>query len=411
MTEEVVIVGAGIAGLATALALERVGLRSVVLERAQDLRTTGAALTLFPNAWRALDALGVAHKLTPFYQPLQKGTVMNVSTGVCQEISFSAVTDSEGMMGVRCVHRKFLLEVLAEELPPGTIRFSSKLVSIKTETLDDSSLVYLLHLDDGTIIKTKRLIGCDGVHSVVAQWLGLTKPIDSGRRAVRGLSVFPEGHGFPSEAQQFIGNGKRGAFLPVNDKEVYWFITLSSKLELISSTKKEEMDRDPEVIKREVMCHLAKDFPADYLNVVNHSELSTLSLAPLMFRLPWDLIFGCTNNGGVTVAGDAFHPMTPDLGQGGCAALEDAVVLVRNIVNSQDNVAEGIKQYVFERRWRVMSLIIKAYVSGFIQQDHSTTWWSAVKFFRDNIFYRFAYSKMFEVMKFDCGVLPIVKNE
>ena len=70
---DVVVVGAGIAGLATAVALHRVGLRNVVvLERSPHLRAAGAAITLFPNAWRALAVLGVAHKLTPLYTPFHK---------------------------------------------------------------------------------------------------------------------------------------------------------------------------------------------------------------------------------------------------------------------------------------------------------------------------------------------------
>jgi hypothetical protein len=59
--------------------------------------------------------------------------------------------------GVRSVHRKALLEALAEELPPHAIRFSSKLISIESETLEDSSKATLLHLEDGTIIKAKVL--------------------------------------------------------------------------------------------------------------------------------------------------------------------------------------------------------------------------------------------------------------
>lgn len=80
---EAVVVGAGIAGLATALALRRAGFAArdggdgcggggvVVLERHAELRATGAALTVFPNGWFALRALGVAHKLTPRYQPYE----------------------------------------------------------------------------------------------------------------------------------------------------------------------------------------------------------------------------------------------------------------------------------------------------------------------------------------------------
>ena len=67
-----VIVGAGIAGLATAVALKRVGVRALVLEKSEGLRATGAAISLQQNAWLALDALGVAHKLTTIYEPFTR---------------------------------------------------------------------------------------------------------------------------------------------------------------------------------------------------------------------------------------------------------------------------------------------------------------------------------------------------
>ena len=72
LEEDVVIIGAGIAGLATAVALWRLGIKALVLEKSDGLRATGAALTLFPNAWLALDALGVSHKLTSVYAPAKR---------------------------------------------------------------------------------------------------------------------------------------------------------------------------------------------------------------------------------------------------------------------------------------------------------------------------------------------------
>ncbi|KAI9096001.1 hypothetical protein K1719_026148 [Acacia pycnantha] len=57
--EDVVIVGAGIAGLATSLGLHRLGVRSLVLESSNTLRAAGFALTIWTNAWKALDALGI----------------------------------------------------------------------------------------------------------------------------------------------------------------------------------------------------------------------------------------------------------------------------------------------------------------------------------------------------------------
>ena len=63
------------------------------------------------------------------------------------------------------------------------------------------------------------------MHSIVARWLGLRPPVYSGRSAVRGLSVFPKGHGYDQShgIHQFVDVGKRAGFVTLNDKEVYWF--------------------------------------------------------------------------------------------------------------------------------------------------------------------------------------------
>ena len=72
------------------------------------------------------------------------------------------------------------------------------------------------------------LIGCDGVHSVVARWLGLSAPIHSGRMGVRGLAVYPQGHGLNHQVQQFVHDGLRAGFVTLNSTEVYWFIVHKS---------------------------------------------------------------------------------------------------------------------------------------------------------------------------------------
>ncbi|XAR62321.1 hypothetical protein NMG60_11017044 [Bertholletia excelsa] len=399
--EEVVIVGEGIAGLATAMGLRRVGKKALVLERSEELRATGAALSLFPNAWRALDALGVAHKLTSVYHPLSKGYITNVSNGSIQEVTFSGTDRSGG--GPITVHRKALVEALAEELPPNTIRFSSKLTSIQLQHPDSSSSssIVVLTLDDGTKIKTKVLIGCDGVHSVVGRWLGLAEPVFSGRCAVRGLAVFPKGHGLRHEVRQFVDGGKRAGFAPLNDREVYWFLVYKSSFE-------EDMARNPELIKREVIEKQAKNFPPMFLDVVDHTDLSILTCAPLMLRYPWNVAMGNFSKGPIVVAGDAMHPMTPDLGQGGGSALEDAVVLVRhlaNSVNANEGVDKAMERYAKERRWRVTWLIAGSYISGWVQEAGSG--W-VTKFIRDVIFYKFLYRRIMGFTQYDCGQLSTV---
>ena len=176
------------------------------------------------------------------------------------------------------------------------------------------------------------------------------------------------------------------------------------------------MPHDPELIKRQVLEIFAKEFPKSYLNIVQHSDLSTLTWAPLMFRFPWDIIFGKVSKGNITVAGDAMHPMTPELAQGGCSALEDAVVLGKHIGDliirhkklvAGDQMAEALERYVKERRWRAAGLITSSYLAGWVQQDGSG--W-LMRFLRDKVFYGWFYSKIFDATNYDCGKLPTIDS-
>ncbi|KAK2405481.1 monooxygenase [Trifolium repens] len=163
--EDIVIVGAGIAGLTTSLGLHRLGFGSLVLESCDSLRVSGFALTLWENAWKALDVVGVGDILR--HQHLQLHGIVTTSLITGQQTSTISFKDNKRNYEVRCVRRQLLLEALANELPSGTIRYSSKVVAI-----EESGFFKMLHLFDGTTIKTKVLIGCDGVNSVVAKWLG-----------------------------------------------------------------------------------------------------------------------------------------------------------------------------------------------------------------------------------------------
>ncbi|XP_050372678.1 monooxygenase 2-like [Argentina anserina] len=306
-------------------------------------------------------------------------------------------------IGPRSVHRKALLEALAEELPVHSIRFSSKISGIETQQHEGSSIA-IVHMENGTVIKAKVLIGCDGVHSVVSRWLGLSEPVHSGRSAVRGLAVYPQGHGLDHCVRQYVGSGIRAGLVPLNDKEIYWFFSGITP-------KGTSLAEDPEDIQKELLEHYAKDLPPLYLDVVKHAELSTLTWAPLMFRYPWNVVFGNLSKQNITVAGDAMHPMTPDLAQGGCSALEDAVILVRHIGTSfvknghvllPKEVTGVLGKYVEERKWRVALLITGSYISGWVQQAGSG--WG-MKFLRDAIFYKFLFLKMVQYVNYDCGKL------
>uniref|UniRef100_M1CV48 Monooxygenase n=1 Tax=Solanum tuberosum TaxID=4113 RepID=M1CV48_SOLTU len=222
INEDIVIVGAGIGGLATSLGLHRLGVRSIVLESSDSLRTSGFALALWTNAWRALDALGVGDSLRQRSIHFTRFQAFSANSGLpTAEISLEA--DNKPIdYDSRCIKRQEIVETLEKELPPGTIKYLSRVISIQ-----QFGQYKLVHLADKTIIRTKVLIGCDGVNSVVAKWMGLPKPIDANRSAIRGYVEYPKAHGFEPKFCAYFGGGVRIGFLPCDHKSLYWFCTFT----------------------------------------------------------------------------------------------------------------------------------------------------------------------------------------
>ncbi|KAM7260375.1 hypothetical protein ACFE04_016116 [Oxalis oulophora] len=372
-----------------------------------NLRVAGFAFVTWSNAWRALDALGIAHHLRKLHLQLHQlvvGSPVSGKFNPASGISLMKPQGKEQEREVRCLQRKLLLESLAKELPTGTIRFSSKVVAIQ-----DSGSFKLLHLVDGTILKTKVLIGCDGVNSVVASYLAFHKPAFTGRMAVRGYAHFQEPHGFGHKFYQLAGNGFRSGFIPCDDQTVYWFFTFTP------SSQDKDMEENPSKMKQYVLSKLAEyHFPDELKNVVERSEVKCFLVAPLRYRRPWELVWKPVSQGNVCLAGDAFHPMTPDLGQGGCSALEDGVVLARclskalksngEIMDDKDmygRIEMCLKDYSKERKWRCIDLITTSYMIGVIQQSNG---W-VVSFLRDKILSGFLAWLLVKKTDFDCGKL------
>ncbi|KAL0376252.1 UNVERIFIED_CONTAM: Monooxygenase 2 [Sesamum calycinum] len=355
--EDVVIVGAGIAGLATALGLHRLGIRSLVLESGDSMRTSGFALGIWTNGWRALDALGVGDILRSKHKRITGIITTSVISGLTtSQLPFTAM-HSGGDLELRSVNRKVLLETLETELPKDTIRFSSKVVRIET---DHHHHFNSIHLADGTVLQSKVLIGCDGVNSVVARFLGFSKPSFAGRSAVRGLVDFENGHGFEPKLMQFFGKGIRYGVSPCDDRTVYWFFAFSPS-------------------------------PQDFLGNCYGENIS---------------------KDNVCVAGDALHPMTPDLAQGGCAALEDSIVLAgvlaealkgKALENEYQRLQKGLEKFARERRWRSFDLISTAYMVGFMQQSDGIV----MNFVRDKILSKFMAGMLLKKADFDCGKLTV----
>ena len=180
---------------------------------------------------------------------------------------------------------------------------------------------------------------------------------------------------------------------------------------------------DPIKMKQFVLSKLGNVYVPDEIKaIVENTELDSIISSPLRYRHPWELLWGNINKDNVCVAGDALHPMTPEIAQGGCAALEDGVVLARCLAGAllkeqseetkgkgdrereeYKRIEMGLKKYAKERRWRSIELISTAYFIGFVQQGNG----QVTTFLRDNILPAFLARLQLKRADFDYGKLRI----
>lgn len=129
---------------------------------------------------------------------------------------------------------------------------------------------------------------------------------------------------------------------------------------------------DPSILRKEVE-KLVKDWPSELLNVIESTPDDTIIRTPLVDRWVWPGIFSpAVSSGKVVLVGDAWHPMTPNLGQGACCALEDSVVLAQKLAKAikfgKMNVEDALRSYETERRPRIFPLAVRSNLVGTLLQ-------------------------------------------
>lgn len=342
------IAGGGPGGLTLAVALARRGLPVRVYERAPAVRAAGAGLTLQINAVRALATLGLERAVIGAGEVLEHGRIETAEGELIQHLDLGALAREFGQPSVG-IRRQALAELLAAALPPGTIQLGSDVVGV----VEHAGHVEV-ELADGRRERCAVLIGADGIHSRVrAHVAGDATPHYAGYTAWRGL--VPRGAGEPpGTALERWGRGLRFGVVPVGADTTYWFAT--------ANTPAGQRDGADALV--ELRARFA-GFGAPVDQLLARTPAAAL-LRNDITELP-PLARWVTAR--VAVLGDAAHAMTPNLGQGACQAIEDAVVLADRLAGG--DVAAALSGYAEARRARAERVVAQARQLGRVGQWQS----------------------------------------
>ena len=295
------IIGGGIGGLTAALALRQVGFESDVFEQAPELLDVGAAIAIWPNAMRVLQRLNLAEKILERAGVMEEICWLDQHGRLINKVSLSEASAERRFPAV-ALHRADLQSILLHALRPSSIHLGFTLVDY-TQRRD--KMVANFANDHST--EADFLIGADGIHSRVrTQFINDGDPVYRGYTVWRGISPTLPNAIPPTTAIEIHGRGKRFGIGPVGLGRVGWWASANNADE-------RDLSQLFDGWYRPVLELIEATPPSSILKTGAFDRLSNKS---------W-------GSGRMTLLGDAIHPTTPNLGQGGCLAMEDAMVLAR----------------------------------------------------------------------------------
>jgi len=317
-----------------------------VLEQADELRTAGAGLTIQINAMRMLESLGLDRAVARAGATLETAKVCRADGSALQVMDLVAVAARFGQPAI-ALHRRALSQILASALPADAIEFG---VAVGSVEQDQHGVT--VGLVDGRALHGCAVIGADGIHSAVRR--AVFEPVDvryAGYMCWRGIAPvptgLPEGH-----AISFWGAGKRFGLVPIGDEQTYWFATAN-----LAPNGHDGADPRAELLERyaEFCAPVRAVLRATPNSAILRHDISDL---PPVAR--WV-------DGRVALLGDAAHAMTPNMGQGACQAIEDAVVLGACLSRDPD-VPAALRAYEAQRRPRATAFAQRSRRLGKIGQ-------------------------------------------
>jgi 2-polyprenyl-6-methoxyphenol hydroxylase-like FAD-dependent oxidoreductase len=334
---DVIVAGAGIAGLTTAIALARAGMRATVLEQATKFEETGAGLQLSPNATNVLIALGLGARLRPLVMAPQAIRVM--AGGSAREIvRIPLGAEAERRYGAPywTIHRGDLQVALANAASAEQdieIKLGVRVEEFATHVKGITALVRR-----GKQVGEERgmaLVGADGVWSTIATHLGQRPPRFAHRVAWRAL--------IPADAvSDEFREPLVHLWLGLDAHLVHYPVKGGRLINIVGIVHDEFRKTGWSAAgdRSEILRHFARWSWANKARDLIALPERWLKWALYDRRQPFR-----KGAGPVTLIGDAAHPMLPFLAQGAGMAIEDAAVLGHFLAHFRDDPADALRGY------------------------------------------------------------------
>ncbi len=342
------IIGGGIGGVAAAVALRQAGIEVTVYEKATEFREVGAGMMLWPNATRVLKELGLLERVAAVSGPNQHFLVRSRAGTVLMDIGLGRFE-----VPALCTRRSDLLDALLSALPPERIRLGHDFESF--EQRKTCVRVNFSESGEGRSISAEHdfVIGADGIRSHVrSQLLGVHEPIYRGYTIWRGLARLKGAVPSGSNSETW-GRGQRFGILNTGDDRFTWYATANTDSGHIDSSE----GRQGELLRMFAGWHQPVERLISATDEGDILKNGAYDLAPLK---RW-------GHERVMLLGDAAHPCTPNLGLGGCMALEDALVLAKSFCK-EATPESALRRYESLRRVRTRHVQLRSLLMGQIGQ-------------------------------------------
>lgn len=349
-TKRALVIGGGIGGLSASLALRQAGFEVQVFEAVAELMPVGAGITVWPNAVRALQMLGLSDALQAIGMPATYRIVYTWRGELLSKIQVDRLANGLGS-AILMVHRAHLQSTLLQAVGETNVQLKARCVGV---TQDRSSIS--ARFEDGHEVEGDLLVAADGIHSTLrAQLFGTTPLRYAGYATWRGIAPLEDKHIPVGVSSETWGTGCRIGLIPLNNGRMYWFTG--------KTMREGERKDDTAEQKKQLMRDLFHGWHKPIEAVIEATDPATIIRADIYELEP----LSQWRKGRVTLLGDAAHAMTPNMGQGACQAIEDAVVLGACLKKEAD-IPTALRLYESTRLKRVQRVVTQSRRIGWLAQ-------------------------------------------